>query len=182
MGCTHQRCRHAGTIAGRGRSDNTDSRRPRARKVHVTSKHRGDSGRATPEFGQSTGILMVDDNEAYRRALGLVIKAAGYVLVGEAVTGEEAIEMIHARSPQIVLMDVHMPGIGGVEAARRIAALKPRVIVILMSVTVDDILVTELTELGLGCLRKELIRPNTLRAIVTAAQGTPGSAADTSLD
>jgi two-component system invasion response regulator UvrY len=117
--------------------------------------------------------LVVDDNAAYRRALCRVIEAAGSLVVGEAETGEDAIAMVPTLRPQIVLMDVHMPGVGGIEAARRIVALQPEVTVVLMTVTVDD-LGREISESGLKCLLKETIRPNTLRVVIDAAHA-PGT-------
>ena len=120
----------------------------------------------------TTKVLVVDDNAAYRRALRRVIEAAGSVVVGEAETGEDAIAMVRTLGPQVVFMDIHMPGIGGIEAARRIVALQPEASVVLMTVSLGD-LGSEITETGLNCLRKEAIRPNTLRDVIAAAR-TPG--------
>ena len=118
----------------------------------------------------SADVLIVDDNVAYRRALGLVVEYAGYVLVGEAATGEEALEMARSTRPQVILMDVHMPGINGVAAARRISADFPNVAIVLMTVTVDEALEAELSAAGLECVRKERITPYSLAGLITAAQ------------
>ena len=115
----------------------------------------------------------MDDNVAYRRALCRVIEAAGSEVVGEAETGEDAVAMVPTLRPQIVFMDVHMPGVGGIEAARRILALQSDVTVVLMTLSVGD-LGSEISESGLRCLLKETIRPNTLRGVIAAAHA-PGT-------
>jgi DNA-binding NarL/FixJ family response regulator len=68
-------------------------------------------------------VLVADDQEPFRRAARAVVAAApGFTLVGEASSGEEAVELAAALLPDLVLLDVRMPGIGGAEAARQIAA------------------------------------------------------------
>jgi DNA-binding NarL/FixJ family response regulator len=68
-------------------------------------------------------VLVADDQEPFRRAARAVVAAApGFTLVGEASSGEEAVELAAALLPDLVLLDVRMPGIGGAEAARQIVA------------------------------------------------------------
>src|SRR5271154_4456086 len=64
-------------------------------------------------------VLLVDDDPLIRRALRTTLMSAGYVVL-EAMTGEEALETIDAESVDVVLLDLRMPGIGGLEACRRI--------------------------------------------------------------
>jgi DNA-binding NarL/FixJ family response regulator len=72
----------------------------------------------------SVRVLVVDDQRPFRVAASAVLRTApGFELVGEAASGEEAVEQVGALAPDLVLMDVSMPGIGGVEATRRITAL-----------------------------------------------------------
>ena len=69
--------------------------------------------------GQVT-MLVVDDQEPFRDAMReLVAATAGFELVGEAASGEDALAAIGNLSPELVLMDVRMPGIGGIEATRQ---------------------------------------------------------------
>ena len=119
----------------------------------------------------------MDDNVAYRRALRRVVEAAGSMVIGEAGTGEDAVAMVGTLRPQLVLMDVRLPGIGGIEAARRIAALQMGVSVVLMTASLSSA-GTDIPTSGLECLRKETIRPNILRAVMVAARasGSTGTA------
>lgn len=111
----------------------------------------------------------MDDNVAYRRALRRVVEAAGYLVIGEAGTGEDAVAMVSTLRPQLVLMDVRLPGIGGIEAARRIAALQLGVSVVLMTASLGSA-ETDIARSGLECLRKETIRPNVLSTVIVAAR------------
>jgi DNA-binding NarL/FixJ family response regulator len=84
-------------------------------------------------------VLVVDDQDAFRRAMRAVVGATdGFELIGEAASGEEAVEAAEALSPQIVIMDKRMPGIGGIEACMRLTASRPGVLVLLVSVEDPD--------------------------------------------
>jgi DNA-binding NarL/FixJ family response regulator len=72
----------------------------------------------------SVRVLVVDDQRPFRVAAAAVLRTTrGFELVGEAASGEDALEQVAALAPDLVLMDISMPGIGGVEATRRITAL-----------------------------------------------------------
>jgi len=84
-------------------------------------------------------ILVVDDEPAMRRALRATLSASGFA-VEEARNGEEAIELVLQRPVGLVLLDSNMPGIGGVEACRRIRALAPTTGIVMITIrdTEDD--------------------------------------------
>ena len=83
------------------------------------------------------GVLVVDDHAHFRRTVrDLVDATPGFVALGEAASGEEALRKIASLEPDLVLMDVRMPGLDGIETARRITAERPHPTVILISM--DD--------------------------------------------
>jgi DNA-binding NarL/FixJ family response regulator len=83
-------------------------------------------------------VLLVDDQEAYLRAMAAVVEETpGFEVVGRAGTGEEAVELAARLVPDLVLMDVNLPGIDGLEATRRLRGPRPALVVVLMS-TYDD--------------------------------------------
>jgi chemotaxis response regulator CheB len=82
-------------------------------------------------------VLTADDHSGFRDALRDLISATpGFVLVGQACSGEEAIDAVEALHPDLVLMDVVMPGLGGVAATQTILNRRPNVAVVLISI--DD--------------------------------------------
>jgi DNA-binding NarL/FixJ family response regulator len=80
-------------------------------------------------------VLIVDDQDSFRGALReLVAATEGFTLVGEASSGEAALDALGELSPQLVIMDKRMPGIGGIEATRALTARHPGIVVLLISV------------------------------------------------
>jgi DNA-binding NarL/FixJ family response regulator len=79
-------------------------------------------------------VLVVDDQEPYRRAMQAVVDATnGFTVVGTAATGEDSVDVARDLRPQLVLMDVNLPGIDGVEASRRILDEGNGTVVVLLS-------------------------------------------------
>lgn len=79
-------------------------------------------------------VLIVDDQVPFREASRMVVEMTdGFEVAGEAENGEEAVDMTRNLNPDLVLMDVQMPGIDGLEATRRIAALDDPPPVVVMS-------------------------------------------------
>jgi two-component system invasion response regulator UvrY len=80
------------------------------------------------------GVLVVDDHVQFRQAMReLVDSTPGFQVLGEAGSGEEALEMSERLDPQLVLLDVHLPGMDGIEAARGLTAVSPHPTVFLLS-------------------------------------------------
>ena len=79
-------------------------------------------------------VVVVDDQEPFRAAARATIaRVAGFELVAEAASGEEALTLCPQLSPDLVLMDINMGGIDGIETTRRLTAAKPRPVVVLLS-------------------------------------------------
>jgi two-component system, NarL family, invasion response regulator UvrY len=87
-----------------------------------------------PRAEPDVKVLVVDDQDSFRSVLcELVGATSGFAVVGEATCGEEALHVIRALSPEFVLMDVRMPGLGGIEAARVMMERDPHLVVLLVS-------------------------------------------------
>jgi two-component system, NarL family, invasion response regulator UvrY len=109
-------------------------------------------------------VLIVDDQRPFRVAARAVVGATrGFEVVGEASSGEEAIDKVDELSPQLVLMDINMEGIGGIEATRRICAAHPDVKVVLLSTyDADDLPADAKTCGAVGYVHKEQFGPDVL--------------------
>jgi two-component system nitrate/nitrite response regulator NarL len=116
-----------------------------------------------------TRILLVDDQPLFRRALATLIAEQPHLsIVGEAQNGLEAVEMAHALSPDLVLMDVEMPVMNGVEATHRIREELPGVKVVILTVSESDDHLFDAIRFGAhGYLLKDL-RPEQLYDLVRA--------------
>lgn len=122
---------------------------------------------------QAVETLIVDDSAGFREVLrDLVAAARGFVVVGEACSGEDAVRAVDRLSPRLVLMDVVMPGMGGIGATRMILNRHPELVVVLISVN-DPALDPGATALGkrVACVRKEDLRPKGLSHLWEAHRG-----------
>jgi DNA-binding NarL/FixJ family response regulator len=118
-------------------------------------------------------VLVVDDEEIFRRAMGRVVAATeGFVVVGSAATGEESLVVAVAARPDLVLMDVNLPGIDGPEATRRLRSLDMRPIVLLLS-TYDEGDVDYLSSGAAGYINKAAFGPDRLAEAWAAASRDP---------
>jgi two-component system invasion response regulator UvrY len=94
-------------------------------------------------------VLIVDDHQMVRFGTRRLLEdESGLQIVGEASSGEEAIEAVDALNPQVILMDVQMPGIGGLEATRRCLRIAPDVKVIALSMHDGEPFPSKLFEAG----------------------------------
>lgn len=112
-------------------------------------------------------VLIVDDQPPFRTVARTVVGvAAGFEVVAEAESGEAAVEMAALHHPRLVLMDINLPGINGIEATRRIVAEHPDTVVILLSTyTADDLPADAATCGAARYVHKEDVSPAVLRQI-----------------
>lgn len=116
-------------------------------------------------------VLIVDDQPPFRAvARTLVSLLKGWSVVGEVATGEDAVTAAGATSPGVVLMDINLPGISGIEATRRIVESDPTIRVVLLSTYQADDLPADALSCGAAAyVRKEDLTPKVLREILLAA-------------
>lgn len=112
-------------------------------------------------------VLTVDDQVVFRNAACDVITATpGFESVGDAESGEEAMAAVERLRPELVLLDVRMPGCGGIEAARRITAAHPEMVVVLISIEDSEEFADDAHTSGAAALvRKQDFGPAMLRSI-----------------
>jgi DNA-binding NarL/FixJ family response regulator len=112
-------------------------------------------------------VLIVDDQAFFRSAARAVLAVTpGFAAVGEACSGEEALTWVEEFAPELVLMDIHLPGISGIEATRQIRAAHPEVAVVLLSTYKAEDLPADARSCGaLAYLNKEDFEPEVLERI-----------------
>jgi len=117
-------------------------------------------------------VLLVDDHDIYRAGLRGLLVEQGVDIIGEAANGEAALELVREKGPNVVVMDLNMPGIGGIEATRRIATLSPLTRVIMLTVSSDQPDVLEAILAGAcGYLLKSATTQEIVAGIQSAARG-----------
>lgn len=121
----------------------------------------------------SIRVLLVDDQALFREGLRTLLSMQSeFQVVGEAANGEEAVSCVKSLQPQVVLMDLQMPGCGGVEATRRVRAVDARCQVIVLTTFDDDEDVFEALRAGAtGYLLKDVPSEKLMEAIRAAARG-----------
>ena len=121
----------------------------------------------------STQILIADDHGVLRAGLSALLNAEpDMVVIGEADNGSEALQKVVQLRPDIVLMDLSMPDIGGIEATRRIKELLPAVQVLVLTVHEDKQLLQESIRAGAsGYILKRAVKTELINAIHAVSQG-----------
>ena len=122
---------------------------------------------ARPSLNGDVPVLIVDDQAPFRSVARTVVAlASGFTVVAEAESGEEAIELAGEHHPRLVLMDINLPGINGIEATSRILAADVSTTVILLSTYTQADLPADARTCGAAAyVHKEDMSPALLRRI-----------------
>lgn len=120
-------------------------------------------------------VLIVDDHEIVREGLQTLLgEEADFEVVGMTGDGAAAVALSEATKPDVILMDLVMPGLDGIEATRRILSREPKARVLVLTTFADDQRVREAIQAGaIGYLLKDVLRADLLRALRDAAMGRP---------
>jgi DNA-binding NarL/FixJ family response regulator len=122
---------------------------------------------ATDGTTKTVSVLIVDDQLPFRAVARTVIGlTAGFVVAAEAESGEDAVSVATEQQPDLVLMDINLPGINGIEATRRILAARPEVAVILLSTYSETDLPADARDCGaIAYVHKEDFGPALVRQL-----------------
>ncbi len=118
-------------------------------------------------------ILIVDDHPIFRDGLRVLLESVPDMqVIGEAVTGEDVLAQARTLQPDVILMDIKMPGINGIEATRRILHTSPHIRILMLTMFEDDDSVFAAIRAGArGYLLKGAVQEETLRAIRAVGNG-----------
>jgi DNA-binding NarL/FixJ family response regulator len=131
---------------------------------------RGDEGGA--KGLDELRVLVVDDHDLFRTGLRNLLEQEGVNVVGEAENGEAAIRLASDLAPDVVIMDLNMPGAGGVETTRRLSSLAPLSRVVVLTISADDDDVMNAVMAGAcGYLLKDSSIQELIAGIRAAAEG-----------
>jgi DNA-binding NarL/FixJ family response regulator len=118
-------------------------------------------------------ILLADDHNLIRDGMRLLLeRQPGFVVVGEAADGRETVEQVNAHTPDVVVMDIAMPNMNGIEATRRIVDSNPRTGVVILSMHYDESYVIRSLKAGArGYLLKDAVKADLITAIHSVVRG-----------
>lgn len=117
-------------------------------------------------------VLLVDDHTMVRQSMRRSMEGEGFEVVGEAGDGEEGVRLAAALSPDVVLMDVSMPVLDGVEAARRVKEQSPATNIVMLTMHADaDVVRRALAAGAVGYLTKDCSIDEVVEAVRLAADG-----------
>jgi DNA-binding NarL/FixJ family response regulator len=92
----------------------------------------------TTESNEDISVVLVDDHELFRGGLRDILEEQGLTVVGEAGDGQRGVDLVAQHAPDVVVMDLNMPGMSGVEATRQIAVQTPATTVLVLTISSDD--------------------------------------------
>jgi DNA-binding NarL/FixJ family response regulator len=119
-----------------------------------------------------TSVVLADDQELVRSGFRLILELAGIDVTGEAADGREAVELARATAPDVMLMDIRMPVMDGIEATRRIAQSGlPTLVLVLTTFDLDEYVYEALRAGASGFLLKDAGRERLVDAVRTVAGG-----------
>jgi DNA-binding NarL/FixJ family response regulator len=120
-------------------------------------------------------VLVADDQAPFRKAARAVLEVAHeFEIVGEVTSGEEAVDAAEVLRPDLVVMDLKMNGIGGIEATRQILAMRPATVVVLVSSYRPEDAPKAVTESGaLAFVPKDRFSASTLKDLLDRAEAAP---------
>jgi DNA-binding NarL/FixJ family response regulator len=130
--------------------------------VHTAGERRAESHR----------VLIVDDHDLFRTGLRNLLEEQGVQVVGEAASGAEAVQIVRELAPDVVVMDLNMPGMGGIDATRHITSIAPLTRVVMLTISDQDSDVMDAIFAGAcGYLLKDSSIQDLMAGIQAASRG-----------
>ena len=118
-------------------------------------------------MAQRIRVLIIDDHPLFRQGIRWSLEEVGDMeVVGEAENGQEAIKLAERLLPDVVLVDINLPGLNGLEVARVIKRRDPRIAMIVLSVYEDDDQLFQAIKVGAAAYSSKDVHPNALLAMI----------------
>lgn len=141
--------------------------------VSMTVVRQSDSVSRTTPSPPGVQVLVVDDHPLLRQGLrSLISSYGGFEVVGEAEDGKQASDLAHQLRPDVILMDVNMPRMNGIEATRRIKAALPHIIIIGLSVVPSSTIAQDMKAAGASAYLTKDTGPDDLYKAIHSALTT----------
>lgn len=112
-------------------------------------------------------VLIVDDNDMTRETLRVILRSDDYNVVGEATDGDVALDLVSKLKPNIILLDVIMPKVSGIEALKSIRLISPDVAILMVTANKDQETVTEAVKAGISGY---IIKPFNAKKVLDTVQ------------
>jgi DNA-binding NarL/FixJ family response regulator len=160
---------HAALAAAGGALQSIGTTRDRPRKGAATSI--GEEQRSGKQL-EDLRVLLVDDHDLFRTAIRTLLEEQGLQVVGEADNGSSALQLTSELAPDVIIMDLKMPGLTGVETTRQISGIAPLTRVVVLTISADDEDVVSAVMAGAcGYLLKDASVDQLIAGIRGAARG-----------